>query len=37
MPADEAFCAEFFTVTGRPRRTAIREALGTGRFEPVEV
>ncbi|MGX7825792.1 AMP-binding protein [Actinokineospora sp. 24-640] len=37
VEGDEAFHAEFFTVTGRPRRTAIRDALVAGRFESTEV
>jgi long-chain acyl-CoA synthetase len=37
IEADESFYAEFFTVTGRPRRTSIRDALTTGRFTLVEV
>ncbi|GGS30141.1 AMP-binding protein [Actinokineospora fastidiosa] len=37
VEADEAFYAEFFTVTGRPRRAAIREALAAGRFPLAEV
>jgi long-subunit acyl-CoA synthetase (AMP-forming) len=37
VEADEDFYAEFFTVTGRPRRTSLRDALATGRFIPVEV
>lgn len=37
VEADEAFYAEFFTVTGRPRRKEIRAALTAGRFDVIEV
>ncbi|GAA3423769.1 AMP-binding protein [Streptosporangium sandarakinum] len=37
VEADETFYAEFFTVTGRPRRKEIKEALTTGRFGLTEV
>ncbi|WP_043619870.1 AMP-binding protein [Nonomuraea candida] len=37
VEADETFYAEFFTVTGRPRRTEIKQALTTGRFDLMEV
>lgn len=37
VEADETFYAEFFTVTGRPRRTSIRDALAAGRFPLQEV
>ncbi|KOX07661.1 AMP-dependent synthetase [Streptomyces sp. NRRL B-3648] len=32
VPADESLHAEFFTVTGRPRRSAVQTALTAGRF-----
>jgi long-subunit acyl-CoA synthetase (AMP-forming) len=32
VPADESLHAEFFTVTGRPRRAAVQTALMAGRF-----
>ncbi|GHG91440.1 AMP-binding protein [Streptomyces lanatus] len=32
VPADESLHAEFFTVTGRPRRSAVHEAVTAGRF-----
>lgn len=37
VEADEDFYAEFFTVTGRPRRAEIRDALTNGRFDLTEV
>jgi long-chain acyl-CoA synthetase len=37
VEADETFYAEFFTVTGRPRRAEIRDALTNGRFDLTEV
>ncbi|WP_308311129.1 AMP-binding protein [Streptomyces sp. GbtcB6] len=32
VPADESLHTEFFTVTGRPRRSAVRAAITAGRF-----
>ncbi|QIJ65847.1 AMP-binding protein [Streptomyces sp. JB150] len=32
VPADESLHAEFFTVTGRPRRSAVLSAVTAGRF-----
>ncbi|MFI7104607.1 AMP-binding protein [Streptomyces sp. NPDC050161] len=32
LPADEALHAEYFTVTGRPRRAVIQQAVTTGRL-----
>ncbi|GHE57358.1 AMP-binding protein [Streptomyces capitiformicae] len=32
VPADESLHAEFFTVTGRPRRSAVQAAIAAGRF-----
>jgi long-subunit acyl-CoA synthetase (AMP-forming) len=37
VEADETFYAEFFTVTGRPQRSSIRDALTAGRFTLLEV
>lgn len=33
VPADETLHAEFFTVTGRPRRSAVLSAVTAGRFD----
>ncbi|MET7482795.1 AMP-binding protein [Streptomyces sp. NPDC005538] len=32
VPADESLHTEFFTVTGRPRRSAVQKAVTAGRF-----